>query len=718
MNASPSSEGAASAPRFKTWLMALILCVSSFLVYCGSLEAPFVMDDHSSISENLLVVNGSLSLDTLEKTLRSSEAPRLIPSMSFVANHVLWGMDRTAFRLVNIGIHAANAVLLLLISMRLLRQAMPEGSWRLASFCAALAWALNPAMLTSVTYIVQRGNSLAAFFCLAAFLCYLEGRKRVSGSVSWPLLGLGAALWLCAMLCKQISAPLPVMALLCEIMVFGRRDKRFLSLSLGLCALAGLLALLAAGLTLNWDFGSVFRHYAQLDFTLGERLLSEPRAVLMYLLVFLFPLQGFLRLDLDGFAVSRSLFDPPATFFAIAGVALLLALAARLFKKEPLLSFCILWFFGMLFVESSFISLELAYLHRGYLPLALAALAFSYLAFKWLGSPKAAYLLVSAAALYGASTFAWSLDWRTEESLWKSELAKSPGSLRVLASLGVAYQNKGLNNKALAIYEKAVKLEPGLWRCHYNMGVIMMESGDYAGAERSFGEALRLFPENPEINKAMGALMAKSGKVSEAGKYFEKGASFQTEKSGGSDYNLGVLAASKGDFQTALSHFQAELQRNPSDWKSWKSIGSAEASVGRVAEAAQAYSKALELKPDCDEAALGLGLALFNLGRPKEAVEAFRKSLELKPGDAVAERGLGASLAMAGRLQDAELHLRKSLECGPDSPETRNALGGVYAMSGRFKEAEAEFLAALRLNPNDASASANLRKVRAKLGAK
>lgn len=712
---SPMADG--GALRFRTWMMALILCASVALVYCRSLESPFVLDDNGSIVENLIVVNGDLSLSTVEKILKSTEAPRLIPALSFVANHFASGLDKASFHAVNIAIHCANAILLLLVSLRLLRHAMPEGPWRLAAFFAALLWTVNPIALTSVVYIVQRSNSLAALFCLAAFLCYLEGRVRPKGGPSWPLLCLGAALWLCAMLCKQISAPLPAIALLCEMIVFGRRDRRFIGGSAILCAVAAVLAFLVAGLTLKWDFGWLFRYYSELDFTLSERLLSEPRAVLMYLLVFLLPLESYLRLDFNDFTVSRGLLTPPSTLFAIFGVVLLLALAVRLFKREPLLCFCILWYFGMLFVESSFICLELAYLHRGYLPTAFIALAFSYLVFKKLSVPKATLALLAMSLFYGFLTFSWSLDWRDEVTLWKAELAKSPGNLRVLTSLGTAYQNKGMNDKALVIYERGIKLEPGLWQCHYNRGLILMELGDFAGAERSIGEALRLFPENPEINKAMGALLAKTGRASEAGRLFEKGASLQTSKSGGSDYNLGLLAASKGDFQEALRLFDAETRRNPSDWKAWKGMGDAQASLGNAAGAASSYAKAVAINSSSPESSLGLGLAFFNMGRPKESAAAFRKVLELKPDDAIAERGLGASLALTGGLQEAELHLKRALALGPDSPETRNALGGVCAMAGRFKEAEAEFLAALRLNPSDASARDNLAKVRAKLKA-
>ena len=67
----------------------------------------------------------------------------------------------------------------------------------------------------------------------------------------------------------------------------------------------------------------------------------------------------------------------------------LFALAIYLARRERLVSFCILWFFINLVIESSVIGLELIFEHRLYLPMFGIALVSSYLIFSLLsGKPR------------------------------------------------------------------------------------------------------------------------------------------------------------------------------------------------------------------------------------------------------------------------------------------------------------------------------------------
>ena len=81
-----------------------------------------------------------------------------------------------------------------------------------------------------------------------------------------------------------------------------------------------------------------------------DRLLTEPRVIIFYLSQLLWPHPSRLNLDHD-FPVSNSLIDPMTTIFTIITIAALIGLAVVTAKKQRLLSFCILWFFGHLVIE-------------------------------------------------------------------------------------------------------------------------------------------------------------------------------------------------------------------------------------------------------------------------------------------------------------------------------------------------------------------------------
>ena len=95
--------------------------------------------------------------------------------------------------------------------MKLARQ------WLLALALGALLWLVNPVHTQSVTYIVQRMNSLAAMFYLLAMVCYIQGRliqrRSDDPSFSPSMFFTGAALaCLCGLADKEITATLPVIA--------------------------------------------------------------------------------------------------------------------------------------------------------------------------------------------------------------------------------------------------------------------------------------------------------------------------------------------------------------------------------------------------------------------------------------------------------------------------------------------------------------------------
>ena len=74
----------------------------------------------------------------------------------------------------------------------------------------------------------------------------------------------------------------------------------------------------------------------------------------------------------------------PILLISLATIICLLAFAFYLAKKEPLISFCILWFFGNLVIESSILPLALVFEHRNYLPSMMVCLIPVLLVYRYL----------------------------------------------------------------------------------------------------------------------------------------------------------------------------------------------------------------------------------------------------------------------------------------------------------------------------------------------
>jgi protein O-mannosyl-transferase len=128
--------------------------------------------------------------------------------------------------------------------------------------------------------------------------------------------------------------------------------------------------------------------------TVGQRLLTEPRVLCDYLQQLWIPRASGASLFNDGYLASTSLVHPWQTLPAIAAIAALLALGFRLRRKHPILAFAILFYFAGQLLESTLIPLELYFEHRNYLP----ALPMFWPLAVWLTGPGALRLLRHALA--------------------------------------------------------------------------------------------------------------------------------------------------------------------------------------------------------------------------------------------------------------------------------------------------------------------------------
>jgi hypothetical protein len=105
------------------------------------------------------------------------------------------------------------------------------------------------------------------------------------------------------------------------------------------------------------------------DFTMGERLLTEPRVLSDYLAKILLLRPDNFSLFQDDYPISRHLLIPPTTLWAVLGVILVSIIALRVRRTFPMLALAILWFLAGHVLESSFIGLVPYFEHRNYLPM-------------------------------------------------------------------------------------------------------------------------------------------------------------------------------------------------------------------------------------------------------------------------------------------------------------------------------------------------------------
>lgn len=518
--------------KFPLFEIICLLFVGGAL-YWGTLDHTFHFDDKQNIWNNATVQISSLSIDSLIKAgFQGNMETRPVANMSFALNYYVNGLDVRGYHVVNILVHIFAAVLLFYfvrITMGLPPVRERFGDIGLIPFFTALIWLVHPLHIQSVTYIVQRMNSMAAMFFIMAMLFYVKARidhHNVRRIVFWVMSFLAGIL---ALGSKENAITLPICILLYEWYFFQDLRLKFTKKQLLGAVLLVILSIFAAYFFLgDSPLQRLTAGYGGRPFTLAQRLLTEPRVVVHYITLLLYPHPGRLNLDYD-FALSHSLVSPVGTLLSIAFLVSMLGVALYKARKNRLLSFAILWFLGNLVVESSIIALEIAYEHRTYLP-SMMAILLLVIFFHYIARKRKVLLvvLVSVTLLFSYWTLERNKVWQDELSLWSDCWGKSPNKARVNQNVGTAYLAAGRVDEAIVVFHKALNLyleeiklqdhvSSRLTSFHLrNLGSAYKQKGEYRKAIVYLNRALKEFYFDAETHFFLGFCYTRIWRLQEA----------------------------------------------------------------------------------------------------------------------------------------------------------------------------------------------------------
>ena len=412
-------------------------------VYLNSFQGVFQFDDYNVIAENVGVHSWGAFLAGLPRGIR--------PLLKFTYT-LNWtsGLGLFGFHLVNVGLHAANAVMLFLLASRI---GGPSGS-RFAALLPALLFAVHPVQTEAVTYICGRSVSLMAFFYLGSLLAYLRGRERGSRF----LLHLASPiLFLLAAASKEVALTLPFALVLCDAV---RRERAGWKEALRAQAVHwGLLIGLAVLFLAHVGYGRLLEACFDIR-SAAANLFTQIHGIGYLLSRLVMPHALNIDPDLPVFSGGSAVLLPEALLLA----ALLAAGSFGLKKWSPA-GFGILWFFLHLVPTNSFIPrLDVANERQLYLAswgLFLAVAAGADLLREKLGARQVTAVAAVLVIALGVLTVSRNTVYRSEVALWEDTVRKSPGKARVWNNLGYAYQQAGRFRDAEAAYLRTLGVDPG-----------------------------------------------------------------------------------------------------------------------------------------------------------------------------------------------------------------------------------------------------------------
>ncbi len=151
------------SPLPRALFVSAALAAATLAVYWQVREHEFIAyDDNAYITENARVQRG-LTVDNVAWAFTTGHAANWHPLtwLSHMMDCQIHGLRPAGHHLTNVALHAANAVLLLLVL-----HAMTRALWR-SAFVAAV-FALHPLHVESVAWSAERKDVLCAFFRMLA----------------------------------------------------------------------------------------------------------------------------------------------------------------------------------------------------------------------------------------------------------------------------------------------------------------------------------------------------------------------------------------------------------------------------------------------------------------------------------------------------------------------------------------------------------------------
>jgi Tfp pilus assembly protein PilF len=497
--------------------------------------------------------------------------------LSLALNYYFGEDDVFGYHIVNLSIHFLASIFLFLLIFHTLNLPLVKAKYGPNSYSIAILatvlWVINPMQTQAVTYIVQRMASMAGMFYVMSMYFYLKGRTSQNKLLRITHYLFCFTTAILAFASKENAAMLPISIFFFDLFLIQGLTKENIKKNSYVLLVLILIPLAFALIRMGPSVFSpehLTASYAHRGYTLFERLLTQPRVILLYLSLLFYPMPGRLSISHD-IAISYGLLEPLTTILAILFIVLFLGVTLVQSKRWPLPSYCILFFFLNHLIESTIFPLELVFEHRNYIPSMLLFVPVAILIvrgitfFSYKKKMQTVFCIFIILILVGQghSTFMRNFVWKTEESLWLDAIDKSPNLPRPHHNLGRYYCEIGLIEKGISEYGLAIAMERGSYgetrhKTHYNLALAYRARNKEDKAIEHLKKAIEMDPGFSDAHTNLAAILITKREYDEAFDHLIKALTYNN-KNPQAHNNLGIVLLKKRRFEEAVSEFKKAL---------------------------------------------------------------------------------------------------------------------------------------------------------------
>jgi tetratricopeptide (TPR) repeat protein len=556
--------------------IALAIAAATFAAYWPAIHGAWIWDDRLEIVDNPNVRAAA----GWWRAWVNPEGMDYFPVKGTAqwAEWHLWGDLTAGYHMANVALHVVAS----LLAWRLFARLGIRFGW-----VGAAVIALHPLAVESVAWMAEFKNELSLVFLLVAADGYVASEQ--GGPRRTYALALVA--FILALLSKSTVVMFPVACLCYDLWARGRIGRRDLAR-----AAPFFLASLVLGLvTVTFQASRAIGRAGPMP-GLHDRMGQAGWSLLAYLGHAVFPWR------LSPIYLPIAADWPVIVPWVLLGlIAAALWIAGGVWRRHGLIA---------LAVFSALLAPVLGLLPMSYLRVAPRADHLEYLGLIALGAVAsgmagllanfsrrlAAFAIGCVLVACFAETRSLAAIFTGPRALWSAAVERSPGSWLAAANLGKvaldegryadaaalldraeelrpdsaevrldrgnAYKHLGRPSVAGAEYRRAVALDPAFPGAYYDLGVLLLEQEDAAGASRALEAALRLDAGNAAAHNDLGLALGRMGNADGAAVEFSEAIRLDPGNKE-AHLNLGNLLARRGEAEPAIGQYRLALAIDP-----------------------------------------------------------------------------------------------------------------------------------------------------------
>jgi len=308
-----------------------------------------------------------------------------------------------------------------------------------------------------------------------------------------------------------------------------------------------------------------------------------------------------------------------------------------------------------------------------------------------------------------ASQFMASGDFKRAAGYLKKALSLDDGYARAHYNLGIALQKQNKLGDAIKEYQRAVDIRPTYYSPIYNLGLLYYSISDFDKAREWLKKAVAVRKSEESapahynlglVYKHLGDLKASESSYTEALRLRPGYAEAR--------YNLALLRMNDERYQLAVDDFEKAAALGMAKSKLFQNLGVCYAKLEDYEHSISAYRRALALDPNDPAVWFNLAMAFGRQEQADSSIAAYRRALELDPEYYQAHFNMAHVFSEQNQVDSALSHYRKAIELHSKYSKALFNMALLFSDREQYDSAAECYRKVVDLDPENQKALFNL----------